>query len=116
MLPMSFFEDLFKNRELYMLTGGDGNQVHLGFVDGRKAVYLFTSQEKAAVYVRANSLRGGLAKINWKSFDHVRADLVASHVRQAAIDPRPGEEDTALVLPIEDVHVDNPMIWGQPAR
>jgi hypothetical protein len=112
---MSFFGDLFKGRELYMLSGGDGHQVHLGFVGGRKAAYFFTSQDKAAAYIRANALRGGLARVNWKSFPQLRADLLAAHVRQAAIDPNPGEEDRALVLPLEEVHMDNPLIWGQPA-
>ncbi|MBM3270343.1 MAG: hypothetical protein FJZ01_22135 [Candidatus Sericytochromatia bacterium] len=112
---MSLFGELFKSRELYMLTGAGGSQVHLGFVDGRKAAYFFTSQDKAAGYIRANSLRGGLAKVNWKTFGLLRADLVAAHVRQAAIDPRPGEEEAALVLPLEEVAMDNPVIWGQTA-
>lgn len=113
---MSFLEGLFQNRDLFLLTGADGSQVHLGFIQGRKAVFFFTSQDRAKAYMQAHSLRGGLSKVNWKAFDHVRQDLVASHVRQAAIDPAPGAEDTAVVIAIEQVRLDNPLIWGQPTR
>ena len=113
---MSFLDGLFQNRDLYLLTGADGNQVHMGFIQDRKAVYFFTSQDLAKAYMQGHKLRGGLSKVNWKAFDQVRQTLVASHVRQAAIDPAPGAEDTALVIPVEQVRQDNPLIWGQPTR
>jgi hypothetical protein len=115
MKPMGFLDELFKSRELYLLTGGDGRQVHLGFVDGRRAVYFFTSAELAKSFIRSQGLRGEPARVNWKAFDQMRADLAAAHVRQAAIDPAPGSEAEALCLPIEQVRIDNAQIWGQPA-
>jgi hypothetical protein len=113
---MPLLNDLFQSRDLFMLTGADGNQVHLGFIDGRKAVYFFTSQESARRYVSEHRLNAGLARVNWKTFAHVRAELLAAHVRQAAIDPPTGVEATGMVIPLEHVRSDNSVIWGQPAR
>ncbi|MBM3275290.1 MAG: hypothetical protein FJZ00_09065 [Candidatus Sericytochromatia bacterium] len=113
---MAFLDELFKNRDLFMLTGADGHQVHLGFSDGRKAVYFFTSQDAARTYIAEHRLKAGLARINWKTFNQVRADLLAAHVRLAAIDPHTGVEATGMVIPLEHVRSDNPVIWGQPAR
>lgn len=113
---MSLFESLFQTRDLYLLTGADGSQVHLGFIQERKAVFFFTTPERAKAYMQGHSLKGGLSRVNWKAFDHVRQELMASHVRQAAIDPSAGAEDSALVIPIEQVRLDNPLIWGQPTR
>ena len=113
---MSFLEGLFQSRELYLLTGADTTQVHLGFIQARKAVFFFTAPDLARAYIQGNGLKAGLSKLNWKAFEHLRQDLVAAHVRQAAIDPAPGAEDAAMVIAIEQVRQDNPVIWGQPTR
>lgn len=104
-------DSMFKTRDLYMLMGQDGKSVHMSFHDQRKAVYFFTSQDKAKAYVNAKRLSCGLARVNWKTFDRVRMDLTAAHVRQAVIDPHVDDSD-AIVLGIDQVTLENGAIWG----
>ncbi|MBI6546182.1 MAG: hypothetical protein HY692_05270 [Cyanobacteria bacterium NC_groundwater_1444_Ag_S-0.65um_54_12] len=108
---MSFIDTLFRTRDLFLLTAAGARTIHLGFISKRRAVFFFTDSEKAQAYARIKRLDCQVSKLNWRYFPVIVRELVASHIRQAAIDPDPHDEESALVLALQEIDPLNERIW-----